>query len=192
LFFVIAFAALHSDILSKALKRENYLDLVVFLNYLFIAIVVLMFMPIIYLENVKIRGNGKIWIISEDGVEIYCPVEEHKGKLHLDITHNDPLAKKFMQLIKTEHSGTMKSIHDIDPEVDSIQALEQYMTFYRATLGNTYWTIVISYQEEEVYKVLSRFRNRLILIFSLFFIFIILYFYTLSKYRNVLKEETKR
>jgi hypothetical protein len=52
LFFVIGFAALHSDILSKALNRKTYLDLVVFLNYLFITIVVLMFLPIIYLENV--------------------------------------------------------------------------------------------------------------------------------------------
>ena len=50
-YFVIGFASLHSDILSKALKREKYLDMIVYLNYAFIAIVVLMLMPIIYIDN---------------------------------------------------------------------------------------------------------------------------------------------
>ena len=50
-YFVIGFASLHSDILSKALKRENYLDMIVYLNYVFIAIVVSMLMPVIFIDN---------------------------------------------------------------------------------------------------------------------------------------------
>lgn len=50
-FFVIGFASLHSDILSKALKKENYLDVIVYVNYVFIGIVVLMLMPVIYVDN---------------------------------------------------------------------------------------------------------------------------------------------
>lgn len=50
-YFVVGFASLHSDILSKALKRENYLDMIVYVNYIFIAIVVLMLMPVIYITN---------------------------------------------------------------------------------------------------------------------------------------------
>lgn len=50
-YFVFGFASLHSDILSKALKKENYLDIIIYLNYLFIAIVVLMLMPVIYIDN---------------------------------------------------------------------------------------------------------------------------------------------
>ncbi len=145
-----------------------------------------------YLENIKIRGSGKIWIISESGMEIYCPVKNHKGKMYRDITHNNSLANDFLELIKTEHSGTVKSVHDEKSANESDQFIEQYMAFYRATIDNTYWTIVISYHEKEVYLALSRFRNRLILIFSLFFIIMLLYFYILSKYRNVLKEEAKR
>jgi hypothetical protein len=50
-FFVFGFAALHADILSKALNKENYIDGVVYANYLFMLIVVVMLMPIIYMEN---------------------------------------------------------------------------------------------------------------------------------------------
>lgn len=57
LFFVVAFGALHSDILSKALNRKGHIDVVIILNYIFILIVVLMFLPIIYLENlVEVMG----------------------------------------------------------------------------------------------------------------------------------------
>lgn len=50
-FFVLAFAALHGEVLAKALNRENYLDMVVYINYFFMAVVVLMLQPMIYVDN---------------------------------------------------------------------------------------------------------------------------------------------
>jgi len=50
-FFVLGFAALHSDILSKALNLDKKTDTIVFLNYIFITFVVLMLIPIIYITN---------------------------------------------------------------------------------------------------------------------------------------------
>jgi len=51
--FILGFAALHLDILSKALNIEKYINIIVFVNYLFIAIVVLMLQPIVYLTDAK-------------------------------------------------------------------------------------------------------------------------------------------
>ena len=50
-FFIILFAALHADILSKALHKEMYIDIIIGLNYVFMAMVVIMLLPIIYLTN---------------------------------------------------------------------------------------------------------------------------------------------
>lgn len=50
-YFVVGFASLHSDILSKALRKEDYLDWIAYLNYVFIGIVVLMLLPVIYAED---------------------------------------------------------------------------------------------------------------------------------------------
>lgn len=50
-YFLIAFASLHADILSKATKKEKYLDGLVYANYIFIGIVVLMLQPVIYMQN---------------------------------------------------------------------------------------------------------------------------------------------
>ena len=50
-YFVVGFASLHSDILSKALHKKKYLDMIIYLNYVFIGIVVLMLLPVIYINN---------------------------------------------------------------------------------------------------------------------------------------------
>lgn len=50
-YFIVAFAALHADILSKALYKEKYMDVVIYVNYVFMALVVLLLQPIIYIDN---------------------------------------------------------------------------------------------------------------------------------------------
>jgi len=53
-YFVIGFAALHADILSKATEKEHYLDVIVYLNYAIMAIVVLMLMVVVYTDNATV------------------------------------------------------------------------------------------------------------------------------------------
>jgi len=50
-YFILGFASLHGDILSKALKKENYMDMIIYINYLFMATVVLMLQPVIFIDN---------------------------------------------------------------------------------------------------------------------------------------------
>jgi hypothetical protein len=57
---VLLFAALHSNILSKALDKEKYLNIIIYLNYIFIAIVVLMLIPVIFIRT-AINTLGEIF-----------------------------------------------------------------------------------------------------------------------------------
>ncbi|MGV8086843.1 MAG: hypothetical protein ACP5N1_04385 [Candidatus Woesearchaeota archaeon] len=50
-YFVIGFASLHIDILSKARNKEKYMDNIIYANYVFIAAVVLMLFFVIFVEN---------------------------------------------------------------------------------------------------------------------------------------------
>ncbi len=146
----------------------------------------------IYLGKTRIRGTGHIWLLSENGIEIYCPVEGHTGKLFLDNSQHDSSAYKLLEKVKVKIKGDVESIHIGERVEGKMQFKEKYVVFYRTSLGNTYWTILISYQEEDVYFSLARLRNRLILIFVFLFMVISYYFYSLSKVRTVLKEEAKR
>ncbi len=146
----------------------------------------------LYLDKIKIKGTGRAWLLSENGIELYCPVNGHTGKSFLENAHNDNAAIQLMEKIRSENSGTIK---DVDKELTpdgKTKIIKKYISFYRAPLGNTYWTILISRQEKDIYYALNRLRNRLILIFSLFIMIISYYFYTIIKVRNVLKEEAIR
>ncbi len=145
-----------------------------------------------YLGKIKIRGTGNVWLLSENGIEIYCPIASHEGKSYLDITNKDSSAISLLEKIKSQEFGTGNSIHHQDMIDGKAQFVKKYMSFYRASLGNTYWTILISYQEKDIYSYLTRLRNRLILVFSMLFLVGLYYFYSLTKVRNVLKEVTKR
>ena len=145
-----------------------------------------------YLSNIKIRGTGDVWLLSENGIEIYCPIKGHTSKSFLDITKHGFPAVELMRRIKDESNGTARSIHQkliIDGKTTFI---EKHMVFYRVPLANTYWTILISYHGEDVYIALARLRNRLILIFSVLFVIIAYYFYSIARVQNLLKEEEKR
>ena len=65
-------------------------------------------------------------------------------------------------------------------------------TFYRVSLGNTYWTILIYTPETEVFAKLTSFRNRLYILIALILSTMAIYFYYSLKASNILKEEKKR
>jgi PAS domain S-box-containing protein len=146
----------------------------------------------LYLGKIKIRGTSNVWLLSKNGVEIYCSVREHIGKSFEDNTYKDPSSYELLEKIGNVDNGTARSIHSGATGHGTTRFHEQFVTFDRVPLGTTFWTIIMSYQEEDVYFALTRLRNRLILVFILLFMIISYYFYSLSKVRNVLKEEAKR
>jgi len=145
-----------------------------------------------YLGNIEIRGTGNVWLISENGVEIYCPFSEHIGRPLLENMSKDGSAEELIDKIKALSSGTVKGIHFEEGVPDEAKSNGQFITFFRTPLGNTYWTILISYQEKDIYAAIATLRNRLILVFSLLFIVITYFFYSLARVRYVLKVEAER
>ncbi|MGD9994787.1 MAG: ATP-binding protein [Salinivirgaceae bacterium] len=145
-----------------------------------------------YLANIEIRGTGNVWLLSENGIEIYCPIEGHTGQNLFHISNENKLTLDLLKEIKTSKSGTVKGVHEESNSKNKKSFHEKYITFYRTSLENTYWTILISYHEKDIYKELNRLRNRLIIVFSLLLVAILFYFYSLAKVRNVLREAAKR
>ncbi len=50
-YLIFGFAALHIDILSKTLNKEKHIDMLVRANYVFVAIVVLLLMPVTFVKD---------------------------------------------------------------------------------------------------------------------------------------------
>jgi len=68
-FFVVILSSLQGNLLSKASGKEGYLDLIVYANYLFIVVVALMFLPVIYVDNItKYLGEFYFRILGAVGI----------------------------------------------------------------------------------------------------------------------------
>lgn len=145
-----------------------------------------------YLGNIKARGTGSVWLLSENGMELYCSYENHTGRKYIENTDNHQLSVSMLELIRLNDSGSATSVHYGLKNGESSEVVEKYVTFYKAGIGNTYWTILISCHEKDIYAAFQSFRNRLILLFLLLIAIISYYFYSISKVRNVLREEEKR
>ena len=60
---------MHGDILSKALNKENYLNAIIYVNYVFMAIVVIMLQPVIYIDNVtRVLGEMYFRVLGAMGI----------------------------------------------------------------------------------------------------------------------------
>jgi hypothetical protein len=106
---VLLFAALHGDILSKALNKENYIDMIVYVNYLFMMVVVIMMQPIIYISNKSILGDiyfrilGAVGII--DGTLSILTIIFYKLYMNSHPKIDNPLANNVPGQQKSEKKG---------------------------------------------------------------------------------------
>lgn len=145
-----------------------------------------------YLGNIKIRGTGNVWLLSENGVELFCPYKSHTGNNYILNSENHELSVALMEQIRMYESGSAKSVHFDSDNGENTKEVKKYVTFYKAHIGNTYWTILISCHEKDIYAAIQSFRNRLIFLFLLLLVIISYYFYSISKVRNVLIEAERR
>jgi PAS domain S-box-containing protein len=144
-----------------------------------------------FIENIKTGETGYGWMISKDGIELYDPQKNQTGKFAKDNYRSYPSVSDLIDKSLKESEGT--SICYLKPLSDKKKDLSKTLVaFYRVTLDNTFWSIIIFTPEKEVLAKLISFRNRLYILFSLSILVLGLYFLLAMKARTILKEEKKR
>jgi PAS domain S-box-containing protein len=144
-----------------------------------------------FLKNIKTGENGYAWVISEEGVELYCPVPGHIGKSIFETFGKFPsvisMAKKMIQGnqgITTYSYNKRRSEH--------IEEVTKHAVYFPIQLDNTFWSIVVSTPEKEVLSTMIGFRNRLIMIIALLMAVAAFLSYYVLQTRTLLKEEKNR
>jgi PAS domain S-box len=144
-----------------------------------------------FIKTIKTRETGYGVMISETGIELFDPVPGHIGKSIKETFNNSQSVLDLFNKTLIENKGT--SICYIKDTTDVHgKTIKSFASFFRVSLGNTFWTILIFTPEQEVFETLASFRNRLVILFSLIFIVIGTYFYFTLKASSILKEEKKR
>jgi PAS domain S-box-containing protein len=144
-----------------------------------------------FVENIRTGETGFGWMVSEQGIELYSPSDNQTGKSAREIFKNLPSVLELIERTSKEAEGT--GICYFTPIIRGEKELSKTLSaFYRVSLGNTFWTILIFTPEKEVYAKLTSFRNRLYILIILIIIVMSTYFYLSFQASNILKEEKKR
>jgi PAS domain S-box-containing protein len=144
-----------------------------------------------YIETIKTKETGFGWLMSRNGAELYHPVAGIAGNPVKEIYKDSPDVLDLIDRSGKDSEGTSLCAINFQNEKKQNQ-VSTIATFYRVSLGNTFWTILIFTPEKEVYKTLKSFRNRLYILSLFIAIVIITYFYLSFKASAILKEEKKR
>jgi PAS domain S-box-containing protein len=144
-----------------------------------------------FVKTIKTGKNGYGWMISENGIELFDPIPGYTGKSVLETYKKNKSVLNLFNKSLIEKKGTT-ICYIKDTTVVHEKTTKSFAAYFRVSLGNTFWTILIFTPESEVFATLASFRNRLVILFSLVMLVIGTYFYFALKASNILTEEKKR
>jgi len=144
-----------------------------------------------YLEVIQIGKTGYAWVISRDGTELYCPVPGHTGKSVFETSKVSASALALAgEMVKGQQGITTYTFDRIGDRV--VKPVTKHAFYMPIKVGNTFWSIAVTSSEDEILAYLSDFRNRLILIMTLFLAGAALFSYYGMKAWFIIRGDQKR
>lgn len=142
------------------------------------------------LDEIKLGKTGTAWMVSKEGVELYCQVTSHIGKSIKETFTDCPSYLPMIDSMLAGDEGTSPGYYDTKGR--TYKGKRKIVYYVPVYFGNTHWSLAISYSEEEVTSTLADFRNKLALVFL--FVFgggVVLSYYGV-KALGILKESALR
>ena len=144
-----------------------------------------------YLEVIKVGKTGYAWVISRDGIELFCPIPGHVGHSVFDNCRDFPsILAMAREMVKGHEGATVYTFDKI--RGDKVDVVKKHAVYMPITIGNTFWSIVVASSEDEILSSLKGFRNRLILITGVLLLGGVLFFYYGLNAWSIVREEDKR
>ncbi len=144
-----------------------------------------------YLANIRIGETGYAWVLSEKGIELYCPVPGHVGHSVFDNCRDYPsILAMAREMLQGREGVTTYAFNRIGKAV--VEPVTKHAVYMPIRLGNTFWSIVVATPEDEALALMAGFRNRLAGILAVVFLGTAFFSYLGSKAWGIVREEKKR
>jgi len=146
-----------------------------------------------YIENIRIGNEGYAWVISAEGIELYCPVPGHKGRSVFETSGSFPDVINMSRMMMAGEKGTTKYRYNVVRDQYTGTILK-HAAFAPITVANTKWSIVVATPEEYILSSVKGFRNKSLMILLLVIFISALFYYFLFKvwiYVNEVKSRVR-
>ncbi|MDZ4165407.1 MAG: PAS domain S-box protein [Smithellaceae bacterium] len=144
-----------------------------------------------YLDVIRFGKTGNAWVISRDGTQLYSATSGFVGRSVLENYRDYPAAHAMIREMLQGKEGIAEYTFERIGDRMAGQ-IKKYAFYLPIPLSNTYWSLAVASAEEDVLSGLVSFKNRLILIIGLVFLFGFLFSLLGVKAWLILKEEGKR
>lgn len=138
------------------------------------------------LDDIRIGQSGYAWMLSSNGIELYSANSAYIGKSIYETSKNNASLLKVADQMISEKEG-QSSYTD-----DGKSAVKKIVFYQPVKIRNTFWSVAVSYSEEEITASLTNFRNKLMVIIALIFVGGVYFSYFGFKAQIIVKESGLR
>jgi PAS domain S-box-containing protein len=142
------------------------------------------------LGEIETDGSGYAWMLSSEGIELYCPVEGHIGKSIRETGKLFPDLLRVADSMLAGKEGT--STYTFDAAVGSVPPGKRIVYYLPVHINDIIWPLAVVYSEEEITRSLADFSKKLAVIVGLVFLGGVLMSYFGIKGWVVVKESEAR
>lgn len=144
-----------------------------------------------YLQNIQVRKSGFAWTISQKGVVIYSPLQQHNNQNVFSLYSGSPsLISILNKAVRGENGSGYYSLSN--PKSQGSEPMKYVAVYYPIKIADRFWSIIVTTPEVEALSTMKQFIAKWIIIALLLVLGSSIYLYYIVKARAVLKEETKR
>ncbi len=147
-----------------------------------------------FLENIEIGKTGYAFVLSEGGVELYCPLDEHTGISIYETSRDHPLALDMAEKMLNKKSGIGEYFYY--KKNQRVEEVKKIAVYRPVELENTFWSIAVTLSIDEALTVNDSFVNYFLLTVLIsgitFFVFVFSYFRSKINSEKKLREEEEK
>lgn len=146
-----------------------------------------------FIENIRIGNAGYAWVISAEGIELYCPVPGHKGVSVFETSKEFPEVIDMAKRMMAGEKGVTTYMYNIIKD-EYTEVVVKHAAFAPIHVVNTEWSIVVATPEEYILSSVKGFRNKSLMILLLVIVISILFYYFLFRvwvYVNEIKNKVR-
>ena len=144
-----------------------------------------------FLQDIRLGETGYSWMVSKEGIEIYCSVPGHTGKSMFENSKDFPDLISMANRMVAGEEGVADYMF-IRVKEGRPKPEKHHAVYLPVNIIDSFWTLVVVSSEHEVLASLISLKNKLILAVCLLLFVGSLFSYSGMKAWGIVREAAKR
>ncbi|NOX80717.1 MAG: response regulator [Deltaproteobacteria bacterium] len=144
-----------------------------------------------YLADIRLGDSGSAWLLSRQGIELFCLAPGHAGQSVFNTFASSPTVLAMARkMIKGEQGTTVYTVKQT--RGNTTESVTSHAVYLPIKLPGNFWSIVVATPEDQVLAAMTFFRDAWLVLILVTFTGSILLTAYLFKAWGIVREEERR